>query len=174
MGVDNIFQDNPSIDDSTVSTDGGENSSSGGEDGFSEITEPTSTPQAQPEAQATPEAIPEPTNGEIQITPEPLPDAVPVLSPTPAPEEPPEEMTVHDMDDLYQLLSDWMDKQEEYRKTDTEAVTKAVTTYTEEQTQYQAFLQEQSRNIFSVDVLILLTLAFASGILLARVVWRKL
>ena len=83
-------------------------------------------------------------------------------------------MTVHDMDDLYQLLSDWMDKQEEYRKTDTEAVTKAVTTYTEEQTQYQAFLQEQSRNIFSVDVLIFLTLAFASGILLARVVWRKL
>lgn len=172
--MSDIFFD--SIDTEFDTTDGSttDSSSSGGMDGFQEITEPTPTPPEQTqETPATPEPTIAPTDGEIQITPEPLPEAT-ASTPTPEPDHTQEPETEYNMDDLYKLLDEWMIAQDEQRKTDTEALTQAATSYLEAQTEYRNYMQDQARNIFSVNVLILLSLAFVSGILLARVVWRKM
>ena len=66
---------------------------------------------------------------------------------------------VHSLDDLYKLLSDYMAKQE---------------TYQTETKQYYELYAEQSKNILSTITVLALILGFTSGIILARIVWRKL
>lgn len=66
---------------------------------------------------------------------------------------------VHSLDDLYKLLSDYMEKQE---------------TYQTETKQYYELYAEQSKNILSTITVLALILGFTSGIILARIVWRKL
>lgn len=66
---------------------------------------------------------------------------------------------VHSLDDLYKLLSDYMEKQE---------------TYQTETKQYYELYAEQSKNILSTVTVLALILGFTSGIILARIVWRKL
>ena len=78
--------------------------------------------------------------------------------------------TVHTIDDIYNLLTERVkaleeqdEKQEQARAAETESLT-----------EYRSYMVEQSRNVLSVSSLIFITLAFLTGILLARVVWRKL
>ena len=66
---------------------------------------------------------------------------------------------VHSLDDLYMLLSGYMEKQE---------------TYQTETKQYYELYAEQSKNILSTVTVLALILGFTSGIILARIVWRKL
>lgn len=98
---------------------------------------------------------------DVQITPTPIPEnEVPV----PGEDENKEDAensvsSTYTIDDIYALLSDLKAGNEEYQ-------TKIL--------ENQTYLVEQTRNILSVSSLLLLTIGFASGILLARVVWRKL
>lgn len=66
---------------------------------------------------------------------------------------------VHSLDDLYKLLSGYMEKQK---------------TYQTETKQYYELYAEQSKNILSAITVLALILGFTSGIILARIVWRKL
>lgn len=70
-----------------------------------------------------------------------------------------EESTTHTIDDIYTLLSEYMEKQE---------------TYIQETKEYNEFYTEQSCNILSALSVLVVVLAFATGVLLARIVWRKM
>lgn len=70
-----------------------------------------------------------------------------------------EDTSVHSLDDVYTLLSDYMEKQE---------------TYQTETKEYYELYAEQSKNILSAVSVLALILGFTSGIILARIVWRKL
>lgn len=70
-----------------------------------------------------------------------------------------EDSDVHTLDDVYTLLSDYTEKQE---------------TYQTETKQYYELYAEQSKNILSTVSVLVLILGFTSGIILARIVWRKL
>lgn len=128
----------------------------------------------------------------VQITATPTPVMV-TATPTPVPEvttAPPEQSeasapptdaetslgdsseteTDHTIDDIYTLLSERVKaleeqelKQEETRAEETQALT-----------EYRSYMMEQSKNVLSVSSLIFITLAFLSGLILARIVWRKL
>ena len=128
----------------------------------------------------------------VQITATPTPVMV-TATPTPVPEvttAPPEQPeasapptdaetslgdsseteTDHTIDDIYTLLSERVkaleeqeQKQEETRAEETQALT-----------EYRSYMMEQSKNVLSVSSLIFITLAFLSGLILARIVWRKL
>lgn len=67
--------------------------------------------------------------------------------------------TEYSIDDMYTLLSDYCKKQETYQK---------------EVLENQKFCMEQSKNLLAVSSAILLSIGILSGILLARIVWRKL
>lgn len=67
--------------------------------------------------------------------------------------------TEYSIDDIYNLLSDYCKKQETYQK---------------EVLENQKFCMEQSKNLLAVSSAILLSIGILSGILLARIVWRKL
>ena len=70
------------------------------------------------------------------------------------------------VDDIYNLLADFRQDNEDYQKNVAEYQTQVL--------ENQTYLMEQTKNVLSVSSLLLLTIGFASGILLARVVWRKL
>ena len=65
----------------------------------------------------------------------------------------------YSIDDIYALLSDYCKKQDAYQK---------------EVLENQKFYMEQSKNLLAVSSAILLSIGILSGILLARIVWRKL
>lgn len=65
----------------------------------------------------------------------------------------------YSIDDIYTLLSNYCKKQDAYQK---------------EVLENQKFYMEQSKNILAVSSAILLSIGILSGILLARIVWRKL
>lgn len=67
--------------------------------------------------------------------------------------------TEYSIDDIYALLLDYCKKQDAYQK---------------EVLENQKFYMEQSKNLFAVSSAILLSIGILSGILLARIVWRKL
>ena len=67
--------------------------------------------------------------------------------------------TEYSIDDIYALLSDYCKKQDAYQK---------------EVLENQKFYMEQSKNLLAVSSAILLSIGILSGILLARIVWRKL
>lgn len=123
---------------------------------------------------------------EVLVTPvEPMPSGVPDTventatldgteeSSSPAPEEgtesgvgdgqpeqqPDQQTKTYSMDDIEALLTQWQTAQEEYE-------TKTL--------ENQEFLIEQSKNQLTLSYLSILVIGFLSGILLARVVWRKL
>ena len=120
-----------------------------------------------------------PTPVQITATPTPAPGATTTppeqaeISPIPTEGENAlgdSSETVYTIDDIYNLLSERVkaleeqdEKQEQARAEEAEALT-----------EYRSYMAEQSRNVLSVSSLIFITLAFLTGILLARVVWRKL
>ena len=65
----------------------------------------------------------------------------------------------YSIDDIYTLLSNYCKKQDAYQK---------------EVLENQKFYMEQSKNLLAVSSAILLSIGILSGILLARIVWRKL
>lgn len=110
------------------------------------VPEVTTAPPEQPEASAPP------TDAETSLG------------------DPSETETDHTIDDIYTLLSERVKaleeqelKQEETRAEETQALT-----------EYRSYMVEQSKNVLSVSSLIFITLAFLSGLILARIVWRKL
>lgn len=123
---------------------------------------------------------------EVVVTPvEPMPSGYPDTventatldgtekSPSPAPEEGTEagaedgqqkqqqdlQTKTYGMDDIEALLTQWQTAQEEYE-------TKTL--------ENQEFFIEQSKNQLTLSYLSILVIGFLSGILLARIVWRKL
>ena len=136
--------------------------------------EPVITP---PVAQIT--ATPTPVM--VTATPTPVPEVTTVPPEQSEASTPPadaetslgdssETETDHTIDDIYTLLSERVKaleeqelKQEETRAEETQALT-----------EYRSYMMEQSKNVLSVSSLIFITLAFLSGLILARIVWRKL
>lgn len=118
-----------------------------------------------------------PTPVQITATPTPVPEVTTTprgeISPIPTDEElsPGDSSeTEHTIDDIYILLSERVKALEEQKQEQEQAETEELEALTE----YRSYMVEQSRNILSVSSIIFITLAFLTGILLARVVWRKL
>ena len=108
---------------------------------------------------------------DVPATPVPVPEDTPVSGEDVTPDDSADNTTdtvtcTYSIDDIYSLLSDIKTGNEEYQKTTTEYQTQVL--------ENDSFLMEQSKNILSVSSLLLLTVGFVSGILLARAVWRKL
>lgn len=122
-----------------------------------------------------------PTPAMVTATPTPVPEVTTAPPEQPEASVPPtdaetslgdssETETDHTIDDIYTLLSERVKaleeqelKQEETRAEETQALT-----------EYRSYMVEQSKNVLSVSSLIFITLAFLSGLILARIVWRKL
>lgn len=120
-----------------------------------------------------------PTPVQITATPTPVPGATTTppekaeISPIPKEEENAlgdSSETVHTIDDIYNLLSERVKALEEQDEKEEQARAEEIEALTE----YRSYMVEQSSNVLSVSSLIFITLAFLTGIILARVVWRKL
>ena len=94
----------------------------------------------------------------------------PSLSPTPEPvegnvdkepeETPPEDsVKTYGLDDLYKLMESWKESQEAYQTVALEN---------------QEYLKDQSKNLLSASILLLFLVGVLTGVLFARVVWRKI
>lgn len=107
----------------------------------------------------------------VQDSPE-QPVETPSLSPTPEPvedntetvENPTEETPVEDssdysVDDLCQLLQEIKESDEEFQASVLEN---------------QVYLAEQSKNLLSATILLLFIVSVLTGVLFARVLWRKI
>ena len=108
---------------------------------------------------------------DVPVTPVPVPEDTPVSGEDVIPDDSADNTTdtvtcTYSIDDIYSLLSDIKTGNEEYQKTTTEYQTQVL--------ENDSFFMEQTKNILSVSSLLLLTVGFVSGILLARAVWRKL
>lgn len=93
------------------------------------------------------------------VTPAPTETTEPPASGEDKPQEETEEKTEYTVDDIYKLLK-------EHQKSEAEYQTQVL--------ENDKVYIEQSKNLLSVSSLLLLTVGFLSGILLARIVWRKL
>lgn len=120
-----------------------------------------------------------PTPVQITATPTPVPGATTIppeqAETSPIPTEVENALgdsseTVHTIDDIYNLLSERVKALEEQDEKGEQARAEEIEALTE----YRSYMVEQSRNVLSVSSLIFITLAFLTGIILARVVWRKL
>lgn len=96
---------------------------------------------------------------EVTATPTPTETTESPASGEDKPQEETEEKTEYTVDDIYKLLK-------EHQKSDAEYQTQVL--------ENDKVYIEQSKNLLSVSSLLLLTVGFLSGILLARIVWRKL
>ena len=96
---------------------------------------------------------------EVTATPTPTETTEPPASGEDKPQEETEEKTEYTVDDIYKLLK-------EHQKSEAEYQTQVL--------ENDKVYIEQSKNLLSVSSLLLLTVGFLSGILLARIVWRKL
>ena len=136
--------------------------------------EPVTTPPVvQITATPTPvmvTATPTPTPEVTTVPPEQPEASVPPTDAETSPGDSSETETVHTIDDIYNLLSERVKALEEQEQKQEE--TKAEET--QSLTEYRSYMMEQSKNVLSVSSLIFITLAFLSGLILARIVWRKL
>lgn len=161
---------------------------------FEEWAEPTPTPVQETEVIPAPVQA-EPTPTPVPITATPVPDRTQQATPfTPeqlaklqsaleqtsldnveaVPGDSSEEYTI---DDVYTLLSDWIDWQKDQIELNNTQKEEEKAQDEEQQaqlTEYRDYMTQQSRNIFSITCLIFLSVAFLSGILFSRIIWRKL
>ena len=100
-----------------------------------------------------------PESPEITATPTPTETTEPPASGEDKPQEETEEKAEYTVSDIYKLLK-------KYQKSEAEYQTQVL--------ENDKVYIEQSKNLLSVSSLLLLTVGFLSGILLARIVWRKL
>lgn len=124
--------------------------------GFDSGTDFTDSVQDSPQ---TPEAPPS-----VSPTPEPEPDNVDKVDKADSSTEQPPvennpENSEHDVNDLYDLVLSLKESEEEFQAASLEN---------------QVYLAEQSKNLLSATILLLFLLGVLSGILFARVVWRKI
>ena len=161
---------------------------------FEEWAEPTPTPVQEPEVTPAPVQA-EPTPTPVPITATPVPDQSQQVTPftqeqltklqsaleqtsldnvEAVPGDSSEEYTI---DDVYILLSEWIDWQKDQMELNSTQKETEKAQDEEQQaqlTEYRDYMIQQSRNIFSVTCLIFLSVAFLSGILFSRIIWRKL
>lgn len=115
--------------------------------------------------QNTPIATPEPTQEQDGLTEQEKKDVAEQVQDALQNQEEAEPDTevgteaTYSVDDIYTLLSDYCKKQDTYQK---------------EVLENQKFCMEQSKNLLAVSSAILLSIGILSGILLARIVWRKI
>lgn len=115
--------------------------------------------------QSTPIVTPEPTQEQDGLTEQEKKDIAEQVQDALQNQEEAESNTevgteaTYSVDDIYTLLSDYCKKQDTYQK---------------EVLENQKFCMEQSKNLLAVSSAILLSIGILSGILLARIVWRKL
>ena len=100
-----------------------------------------------------------PESPEVTATPTPTETTEPPAPGEDKPQEETEEKTEYTVSDIYKLLK-------KYQKSEAEYQTQVL--------ENDKVYIEQSKNLLSVSSLLLLTVGFLSGILLARIVWRKL
>lgn len=132
----------------------------------------TATPTPVP-VTATPTPVPEVTTQPPEQAE--APKDVETLEPSPTPIEENKPLgdsseTSHTIDDIYILLTERVQAYEEQQKAEQEKQEKETQALLE----YRSYMVEQSKNVVSVSSLIFITLAFLSGLILARIVWRKL
>lgn len=138
----------------TDSIEGGSNSPVSGSE-FQDTPENTdsteSTPTISPGAE-NPETTPEQT----------------AETPTPSPDDGVQEVKDYSqkLEDIQKLLTEIQNEQTDYYISSLELQTQI--------TEEHKYFAEQSKNTLSVLVVIALILGFASGIVLARLVWRKI
>lgn len=164
LDIDSSFTDSPPIEE--PSTDIVEILPNGDEPVITPPVEQITATPTPVMVTATPTPVPE-----VTTAPPEQPEAS--VFPTDAetsPGDSSETETDHTIDDIYTLLSERVKaleeqelKQEETRAEETQALT-----------EYRSYMMEQSKNVLSVSSLIFITLAFLSGLILARIVWRKL
>lgn len=95
--------------------------------------------------QPSPSPTPEPVEGNVDKEPE---------------ETPPEDsVKTYSLDDLYKLMESWKESQETYQTVVLEN---------------QEYLKDQSKNLLSASILLLFLVGVLTGVLFARVVWRKI
>ena len=159
LGIDSSFTDSPPAEE--PSTDIVEILPNGDEP----VEQITATPTPAM-VTATPTPVPEVTT----VPPEQSEASTPPTDAETSLGDSSETETDHTIDDIYTLLSERVkaleeqeQKQEETRAEETQALT-----------EYRSYMMEQSKNVLSVSSLIFITLAFLSGLILARIVWRKL
>ena len=161
---------------------------------FEEWAEPTPIPVQETEVTPAPVQA-EPTPTPVLITVTPVPDQtqqVTLFTPEQlaklqsaleqtsldnveaVPGDSSEEYTIGD---VYTLLSDWIDWQKDQIELNNTQKEEEKAQDEEQQAQlieYRDYMTQQSRNIFSITCLIFLSVAFLSGILFSRIIWRKL
>lgn len=94
----------------------------------------------------------------LSPTPEPVEDNAEIIE-QPAEETPVEDSSDYSIDDLCQLLQEMKESDEEFQASVLEN---------------QVYLAEQSKNLLSATILLLFIVSVLTGVLFARVVWRKI
>lgn len=104
-----------------------------------------------------------------EVTETPAPPAEPVEEITSASDDEIQQESVdfsQDFENIQKLLAEMQKEQAEFNASSLEFQTQI--------TEDHQYFMEQSKNVLSVLVVIALILGFASGIILARLVWRKI
>lgn len=94
----------------------------------------------------------------LSPTPEPVEDNTETVE-NPAEETPVEDSSDYSVDDLCQLLQEMKESDEEFQASVLEN---------------QVYLAEQSKNLLSATILLLFIVSVLTGVLFARVLWRKI
>lgn len=125
-------------------------------------------PEFQDSASENP-VSPEENEVSSEVTETPVPPAEPVKEITSASDDEVQQESEdfsQDFKDIQKLLAEMQKEQAEYNASSLEFQTQI--------TEEHQYFMEQSKNVLSVLVVIALILGFASGIILARLVWRKI
>ena len=125
-------------------------------------------PEFQDSASENP-VSPEENEVSSEVTETPVPPAEPVEEITSASDDEIQHESVdfsQDFEDIQKLLAEMQKEQAEFNASSLEFQTQI--------TEEHQYFMEQSKNVLSVLVVIALILGFASGIILARLVWRKI
>lgn len=152
------------MEDNTTFTDTGQSDISVVDSSISSVE----NPEFQDSASENP-VIPEENEVSSEVTETPVPPAEPVEEITSASDDEVQQESgdfPQDFEDIQKLLAEMQKEQAEFNASSLEFQTQI--------TEGHQYFMEQSKNVLSVLVVIALILGFASGIILARLVWRKI
>ena len=160
ISTDAVTEATPGEQEQTQGQDAAENSF---QDSPGETSPVTTTPEpVQPTATPEPTSLPEQAAQEPDSTKDADANKEEDIEQSAATDAD----TVQALGDIKTLLTEMKEEQEAYHN--------AVLEYQTQVADEQKYFTEQSKNVLSVLVVIALILGFASGILLARIVWRKI
>ena len=152
------------MEDNTTFTDTGQSDISVVDSSISSVE----NPEFQDSASENP-VIPEENEVSSEVTETPVPPTEPVEEITSASDDEVQQESgdfPQDFEDIQKLLAEMQKEQAEFNASSLEFQTQI--------TEGHQYFMEQSKNVLSVLVVIALILGFASGIILARLVWRKI